>query len=310
MRFPGEGQSNREPITQRRAVRARGGLVRPPGRAPLPHRGQLRVRLRLLPLHARPPTRWRSGELRDGGTLHMLRVKGVTNAHLEGNQVAGHRVRRRVGRDRPAGRPVPLHARARRADERTTTALVHVSRQGWAQGAAYFSRLEGQVYSKGSRLLHLHPGRRRGRARHHRRRRDRLRQRHRPGVGLRHPRGRSCAWSSSRPSAATLDFPDNITTSNRGHAGGLRGQHQRQLHPRSLPDGRSLGHRPQPAHQQTGDNRFERRVRRIHVQPRRPDALREHPGLGRDDVRDLGSLGADRGLACARCTLVAPGRSH
>ena len=39
------------------------------------------------------------------------------------------------------------------------------------------------------------------------------------------------------------------------------------------------------------------RLVRLDVQPRRRDAVRQHPGIARDDVRDLGTVGADRGLS-------------
>ncbi len=51
---PARGKSNRRPITAAGQVPARGGRVRPEARSAVPHRGQLRVRLRLLPLHPTP----------------------------------------------------------------------------------------------------------------------------------------------------------------------------------------------------------------------------------------------------------------
>jgi secreted PhoX family phosphatase len=88
------------------------------------------------------------GELRDGGTLQMLKVVGVDNAHLEGQQVTGATYdvewvdipEPDVEYDYTPGQPAPTP---------NDTAIVHVSSQGMAQGAAGFSRLEGQAYDKG-----------------------------------------------------------------------------------------------------------------------------------------------------------------
>ena len=78
------------------------------------------------------------------------------------------------------------------------TALTHVARQGWAQGAAYFSRLEGSAYDRGvvyftstqgggpaeTALGPIADG---------------LRQRQRAGLGVPHPVAGRCSWSTSRP---------------------------------------------------------------------------------------------------------------
>ena len=88
------------------------------------------------------------GRLRDGGTLQMLKVKGVDNAHLEAQQVTGTTYDVEwvdipdpdVEYDYTPGRPAPTS---------NNTALVHVSNQGLRRGAAGFSRLEGQAYDRG-----------------------------------------------------------------------------------------------------------------------------------------------------------------
>ena len=154
------------------------------------------------------------GELRDGGWLHMLRVKGVPNAHLEGNQVAGTEydvdwVEIAVPYEEYSytpGQPAPTS---------NDTALTAVGRQGWEQGAALFSRLEGQVYSKGEIFFTSTQG---GGAPE-------------PGMGPDSVAGFGNGWGQvwaydpkreklrvvyQSPDRATLDFPDNITTSNRG----------------------------------------------------------------------------------------------
>ncbi len=94
----------------------------------------------------RPPSHpMEVGRLEDGGTLQMLRVIGVTNAHLEAAQVAGTTYDVDwVDIEKP---DVTFpYTPGELAPTANNTALTYVSTQGWDQGAAYFSRLEGQVY--------------------------------------------------------------------------------------------------------------------------------------------------------------------
>ena len=78
----------------------------------------------------------------------MLKVKGVDNAHLEAQQDQGATydvewvdiAEPDVEYPYTPGQPAPTT---------NDTALTHVGNQGRAQGAAYFSRLEGQVYDDG-----------------------------------------------------------------------------------------------------------------------------------------------------------------
>ena len=140
------------------------------------------------------------------------------------------------------------------------------------------------------RLLHLHPGRRpaetgptptpAGYG-----------KRLRPGVGLRH-RARS-KLRLRLPVAGprrTLDLPDNITTSKRGtlvvcedSAGDnyIRGLTRK---------GELLDIALNRLRSSTGARPVRRRVRRLDLQPRRADALRQHPGVAGHDVRDLGAV--------------------
>lgn len=94
----------------------------------------------------RPPSHpMEVGRLEDGGTLQMLKVAGVDNAHLEAAQAAGTTYDVEwVDIDQPD--VVYDYTPGEEAPTPNDTALTHVSSQGWAQGAAYFSRLEGQVY--------------------------------------------------------------------------------------------------------------------------------------------------------------------
>jgi secreted PhoX family phosphatase len=89
-----------------------------------------------------------AGELRDGGTLEMLRVTGQPNAHLEAQQVQG------AVYDVdwvPIQNPDFLFpfTPGQEAPTSNNDAIQYVAKQGWAQGAALFSRLEGQVHDDG-----------------------------------------------------------------------------------------------------------------------------------------------------------------
>jgi hypothetical protein len=89
-----------------------------------------------------------TGRLDNRGVLEMLRVKGHPELHLEGHQQRGRTYQVEWVRidepdfeyDYTPGEPAPTPN-----DE----AIVFVGDQGRARGAAYFSRLEGQVYDRG-----------------------------------------------------------------------------------------------------------------------------------------------------------------
>ena len=117
--MPGEGQSNRKPITHAGRFAHEAVSFDPKG-------GHLYLTEDNFGFPSgfyryRPPVHpMKVGRLLDGGTLQMLKVKGVDNAHLEGQQTTGRDVRRRVGRHPRARRRVPLHARSAGADAPTT----------------------------------------------------------------------------------------------------------------------------------------------------------------------------------------------
>ncbi|GAA2130117.1 alkaline phosphatase PhoX [Nocardioides bigeumensis] len=160
-----------------------------------------------------PPTHPRhAGKLLDGGWLHMLRVKGTFNAHLEGAQVAGTEYDVdwvEIGDPDPEFPYTPGQV----APTDNNTALTYVSSQGWAEGAAFFSRLEGQVYGKGEIFFTSTQG---GGA---------PETGNEPNAGYGNGFGQVWAYDPKReklrcvyqsPDKVTLDFPDNITTSHRG----------------------------------------------------------------------------------------------
>ena len=182
---PVGGQSDREPIT-------RAGRFAHESVAFDPHEGALYLSednfgwpsgfYRYVP--KRNPMR--TGRLDNQGRLQMLKIKRRNNLDLAITQPARRHVPGRVGRHRRPGTRRSRTRPASRRRPRTTPRSRTSSRQGWAQGAAYFSRLEGTVYDRGDGLLHVDPGRRPGGdvARPDRRR---VRQRARAGVGVPHP---------------------------------------------------------------------------------------------------------------------------
>ncbi|HYH35577.1 MAG TPA: alkaline phosphatase PhoX [Nocardioides sp.] len=161
----------------------------------------------------RPPSdAVRVGRLEDGGTLQMLRVVGVDNAHLEAAQADGTTydvewvdiAEPDVEYDYVPGEAAPTP---------NDTALTHVASQGWEQGAAYFSRLEGQKYDDGVVYFTSTQGGGAAESGHH----------NSAGYG----RGSGQVWAYdtrastltcvfNSPGPMTLDLPDNVTVSPRG----------------------------------------------------------------------------------------------
>jgi secreted PhoX family phosphatase len=145
------------------------------------------------------------GYIANGGKLEMLRVVGEDNAHLEASFERGTTFRVAwVKID------VPDPDFSDRADVPTNDeALTFVSSQGWAKGAAYFSRLEGQVYDGG--LVYFTSTQGGGPAE----------TGNKDSAGYGNGRGQVWAYDPRKhtltvvyesPGADTLDFPDNVTT--------------------------------------------------------------------------------------------------
>jgi hypothetical protein len=90
-----------------------------------------------------------TGHLDNDGRLQMLKVVGQDNADLAAQQPpkASYRVEW-VDIDDPA--PSFPYTPGVLAPTPNDTAIIHVSSQGFAQGAAYFSRLEGCVADRGT----------------------------------------------------------------------------------------------------------------------------------------------------------------
>ena len=209
---PADGQSDRQPITQ-------AGRFAHEAVAFDPKEGALYLTednfgfpsgfYRYLP--ATNPMR--SGRLDNDGRLQMLAVAGEPNAHLEATQRqrATYRVEW-VDIDDPAptfpytpGQPPPTS---------NNDAIVYVGRQGFDQGAAYFSRLEGTVFDGG--VVYFCSTQGGGPAE------DSfgpIGDGYGNGFGqvwAYHARSQLLQLVYQSPGPDTLDFPDNVTTSARG----------------------------------------------------------------------------------------------
>jgi secreted PhoX family phosphatase len=157
-----------------------------------------------------------TGSLDDDGRLQMLAVAGQPNLVLASAQSAGATYDVEwVDIEDPA--PTFPFTPGQPAPTTNNQALVYVGDQGRAQGAAYFSRLEGSVYEDGSVYFTSTQGG--GTAP--------------PGpdgwpvepAGYGNGSGQVWAYRIQdqvlelvfqSPGAAVLDFPDNVTTSRRG----------------------------------------------------------------------------------------------
>lgn len=159
-----------------------------------------------------PPTHpMEVGRLEDGGQLQMLRVKGTPNALLVESQAenASFDV---DWVDIADPSPEFPYTPGQVAPTSNNTAINHVANQGIAQGAAKFSRLEGQVYERG--IVYFCSTQGGGEVGPN------------PSVnGYGTGFGQVWAYDTRKnrlrlvfesPGRAVLDFPDNITTSRRG----------------------------------------------------------------------------------------------
>ncbi|HEV2778930.1 MAG TPA: alkaline phosphatase PhoX [Actinophytocola sp.] len=155
----------------------------------------------------------RTGRLDNDGRLQMLAVRGRPNLDLAADQPwrATYRVEW-VDIDDPA--PTFPFTPGQPAPTTNNDALTHVARQGWAQGAAYFSRLEGSAYDNG--VVYFCSTQGGGPAE--------------TGIGpiadgygngsgqiwAYHTRSEVLQLLYQSPGPDVLDFPDNVTTSPRG----------------------------------------------------------------------------------------------
>jgi hypothetical protein len=153
------------------------------------------------------------GRLLDGGRLQMLKVRGRPNLDLAAEQEprATYQVEW-VDIEDPA--PSFPYTPGQPAPTTNDEALTYVARQGWAQGAAYFSRLEGSAYDDGvvyfcatqgggpaeTSIGPIPDGYGNGHGQ----------------IWAYHTRSSMLQLVYQSPGPDVLDFPDNVTTSPRG----------------------------------------------------------------------------------------------
>jgi uncharacterized protein len=212
---PIDGQSDREPITaagrfahESVAFDPRGGvLYLTEDNFGYPS-GFYRYKPRRNPMHA--------GRLDNQGRLQMLAVRGRPNLNLAAAQPRGASYRAQwVDIDDPA--PSFPYTPGQVAPTTNDTALTYVGRQGWAQGAAYFSRLEGSVYdSADGGVVYFCATQGGGPAETST---GPIADGYGNGTGqvwAYHIRSSTLRLVYESPGADVLDFPDNVTTSPRG----------------------------------------------------------------------------------------------
>ena len=206
---PAGGQSNRQPITA-------AGRFAHEAAAFSPEEGILYLTednfgfpsglYRYIP----PTNPMTTGALANGGTLQMLRVPTIPNAHLEGAQANGAQYN--VDWVTIAD-PAPTFPFTPGVPAPTTNndAINYVGNQGRAQGAAGFSRLEGATFTRHKIYFTSTQGG--GPVESG------------PQTTLGYGRGNGQVWSYDprsqiltchyqSPGPATLDFPDNMTARN------------------------------------------------------------------------------------------------
>jgi secreted PhoX family phosphatase len=210
---PVGGQSDRQPIT-------RAGRFAHESVAFDPHEGALYLSeddfewpsgfFRYVPRH----NPMRTGRMDNRGRLQMLKIKHRNNFDLAASQPKHARYKVEwVDIDDPA--PSFPYTPGQTAPTANSTAITHVARQGWAQGAAYFSRLEGTVYDRG--VVYFTSTQGGGPAE------TELGPHSENGYGngsgqvwAYHPRSKTLSLVYESPGPDVLDFPDNVTTSPRG----------------------------------------------------------------------------------------------
>lgn len=154
-----------------------------------------------------------SGHLDNEGRLQMLAVEGHPNIDLAAAQPRGAKYKVTwVDIDDPA--PTFPYTPGQPAPTTNNDALIHVGSQGFAQGAAYFSRLEGSAYD--SNVVYFCATQGGGPAETSF---GPIADGYGNGSGqvwAYHTRSEKLELVFESPGADTLDFPDNVTTSNQG----------------------------------------------------------------------------------------------
>jgi secreted PhoX family phosphatase len=153
-----------------------------------------------------------AGKLDNDGELEMLAVRGTPNKHLEGHQEQGATYRVRWVKIKDPNIVFP-YTKGVEATTSNNDAIRYVGDQGRRRGAAYFSRLEGQVYDDGVVYFASTQG---GGDEEET---DANSSGYGQGFGQiwaydTREETLTCVYQS--PGPEVLDFPDNVTTSPRG----------------------------------------------------------------------------------------------
>ena len=228
---PAGGQSNREPITSGRTLRPRGGGLRPARGHPVPHRGQLRLPVRLLPVHprAQPDAHRSPRQRRPAADAGRARASPTPTWRRSQPRGATYRVEW-VDIDDPDP-TFPYTPGRDRADHQQRRHQLRRRTRAGRKGAARFSRLEGAACATGVVYFTSTQGGGPAEATD-----GPVADGWGNGSGqvwaYSHPRRRCSSSSTSRPGPTPSTCPTTSPCSKRGTRGALRGQHQRQLRPR------------------------------------------------------------------------------
>jgi uncharacterized protein len=153
------------------------------------------------------------GRIEDGGQLYMAAIRDRPNLDMSASGIRGRLHVQWV----PIADPAPTYPMVDGLPTTTNdAAITHVARQGWDQGAAYFSRLEGAVIDKGTIYFSSTQGG--GPAED-------------PDISTPRPTGYGMGFGQiwaydvraerlalvfESPGREVLDFPDNLTVSPQG----------------------------------------------------------------------------------------------
>ena len=220
--------------------------------------------------------------LTDGGTLEMLKIEGRTNAVLDKGQTPGVTYGVEwVKIDDPDPTFGP--------DTTDVEAIQAVGAQGRAKGAAIFSRLEGIFYDSGKVYLDSTQG-------------GDTPAGEPPPAGYGDGFGQLWVYDTGRGTLTLLFESPSRTSRAAGQPlhqpaqvlAAVRGRAGRELPARGHARRQDLRLRAQRDRGPSAGG-----VRRLDLHARREGAVREHPGLQRPDVRDLGAVEARRALGTA-----------
>ena len=228
---PAGGQSNREPITAAGRFAHEAVAFDPAGRASSTS-PRTTSASRPASTATSPTTNpMETGHLANGGQLQMLAVRGQPNANLAASQRNGRRIRS-SGSTSPIPNPTFPYTPGDRTHDQQRRSTSSATRAGPGCGVLLASRGRASTTTASSTS-------RRPRAAARRRPAPTPSRGYGNGSGqvwaYRHRRPGACTCVYESPGPDVLDFPDNITTSQRGHDRAVRGQHQRQLPPRPDP---------------------------------------------------------------------------